>query len=507
MQRKTMANIPMQFSFTAGRPQNARRVDDDDPFCMLVVADLGVSAKARAMRPPAQRRPLKLDLDNFDTVFKAMGVELELDFANAPVTLKFASLDDFHPDQLFARMAGFAALRQKRADLSDPKRFREAADSLGGSPKAPDSSVSPAPDAQATGDLERLLGRKPAGAAGAVAAQVSPTDASLDAWLRTLVAPHVLPDIGNEQARLIAAVDNTLAAEMRRLLQQPAFMRLEANWRSIERLVRELDPGESLLLSVVDLSANELALDLTTHASDLSGSALHQWLNSPQTQGPDGQRWSLLVSDLEVGAQLADLQRLAAMGALAGRAGAPLLATAQPSLLGCTGAQTLASPKAWQPLQADVAAYWSALRQSPVAPWIGLALPRVLLRLPYGKNSDPISTFAFEEMPEHQHASYLWGNAAFALALLAGQAFLESAWEMELGAGVDLGDMPSHSYREGGESQQQPCAEVLMGETAADAISRQGLMPVMSYRNRNAVRLLRWQSVAEPARALQGVWS
>jgi type VI secretion system protein ImpC len=46
-----------------------------------------------------------------------------------------------------------------------------------------------------------------------------------------------------------------------------------------------------------------------------------------------------------------------------------------------------------------------------------------------------------------------------------------------------------------------------MGEAAADAISRQGLMPVMSYRNRNAVRLLRWQSVAEPARALQGVWS
>lgn len=29
----------------------------------------------------------------------------------------------------------------------------------------------------------------------------------------------------------------------------------------------------------------------------------------------------------------------------------------------------------------------------------------------------------------------------------------------------------------------------------------------MIYRNRNAARLLRWQSLADPAQALQGVWA
>ncbi len=501
-----MANIPMQFSFTAGSPIAARRVDDDDPFCMLVIADLGVSHAARSARPPASRKPIALDIDNFDTVFKAMAIELELDFDTTPVTLRLASLEDFHPDQLFARLEIFAALRQKRADLADPKRFHEAAASLGAAPEMPATTdATAAADPPAAGDLERLLGRKPAGTPSSTPAV--PPASSLDHWLRSVVAPHVLPDIGNEQARLIAAVDSALAAEMRRVLHHPALMRLEANWRSIERLVRELDPGESLLLYLLDLSHEELAQDLSSHAADLSGSALHRLLNGAQTQGVDGRRWSVLISDLTVGAELAGLQQLAALGAVAGRASAPLLAAAHPSLLGCHTPGALAEPKTWQPLATDVAAYWQALRKSPVAPWIGLALPRVLARLPYGKNSDPVSAFSFEEMPEHQHHGYLWSSAAFALGLLAGQAFLDEGWEMALGAGAELGDLPSHSYRSDGESHQQPCAEVLMGEGAADAICRGGVMPLMSYRNRNTARLLRWQSIADPVRALQGVWS
>lgn len=501
-----MANIPMQFSFTAGRPITARRVDDDDPFCMLVIADLGVSRAARSARPPGSRKPVALDIDNLDAVFKAMAIELELDFDTTPVKLRFTSLEDFHPDQLFARLEIFAALRQKRADLANPKRFHEAAASLGAAPEVStttDATAEAGP--QAAGDLERLLGRKPADTPSS--APSSAPASSLDHWLRSVVAPHVLPDIGNEQARLIAAVDSALAAEMRRVLHHPALMRLEANWRSIERLVRELDPGESLLLYLLDLSHEELAQDLSSHAADLSASALHRLLNGAHTQGADGRRWSVLISDLTVGADLADLQQLAALGALAGRAGAPLLAAADPSLLGCDKLGALAEPKTWQPLEADVATYWQALRQSPVAPWIGLALPRVLARLPYGKTSDPVSAFSFEEMPVHQHHDYLWGSAAFALCLLAGQAFLEEGWGMALGAGAELGDLPSHSYRLDGESHLQPCAEVLMGEAGADAICRAGVMPLMSYRNRNTARLLRWQSIADPVRALQGVWS
>ncbi|MBK7663759.1 MAG: type VI secretion system contractile sheath large subunit [Sterolibacteriaceae bacterium] len=105
-----------------------------------------------------------------------------------------------------------------------------------------------------------------------------------------------------------------------------------------------------------------------------------------------------------------------------------------------------------------------------------------------------------------EHEAYLWGSPAFALALLAGQAFTEDGWNMELAGGLDIGDLPSHIYREVGESRQQPCAEVATGESAGEAILRHGIMAVLSYRNCNAARLLRWQSIADPLQPLQGAW-
>ena len=58
-----------------------------------------------------------------------------------------------------------------------------------------------------------------------------------------------------------------------------------------------------------------------------------------------------------------------------------------------------------------------------------------------------------------------------------------------IGQGLDIGDLPTHTYQEGGEMKLQPCAEVLLGDCAAEAILSQGIMPLLSYPNRNAVRL------------------
>ncbi len=498
-----MATLPMQFSFTTHQTKAARRIDEEDPFRILVLADLGSSASARAAPPLAQRKPLRIDIDNFDAVFKRLAPQLELTLDGTALSIEFQSLDDFHPDRLFARLAPFVALRQLRAELADPAQFQRAAATLGALPAA-ESAPPKAAEASDANDIERLLGRKPT---AAPAAASFGTGLNLEGWLRGVVAPHLVPDIANQQAQLIAGVDASIAAEMRRVLHHPAFQALEANWRGVERLVRELDLGENLQLLLLDSTREELAQDVHAHSADLSLSALHRHLCGPQTEPPDGQHWSLLVSDLAIGADIGELQLLATLGAMAGRAGAPLLAAARSSLLGCASVEQLIEPKTWQPLAADAAAFWTALRQSPVAAWIGLALPRILARQPYGKGSDPISAFAFEELATREHEGYLWGSPAFSLALLAGQTFMEAGWQMDLAAGQDIGDLPSHIFREDGEPQQQPGAEVTINESAGEAILRQGTMALLSYRKRNAARLLRWQSIAEPPQALHGAWA
>ena len=104
------------------------------------------------------------------------------------------------------------------------------------------------------------------------------------------------------------------------------------------------------------------------------------------------------------------------------------------------------------------------------------------------------------------HQRYLWGPPGLALATLCGRAFEVAGWQMAPDDECDLEDLPSHIYREDGEVRQQPCAEVAMGEAAGTAALARGVMPLLSYRNRNAARLLRWQSISAPSLPLAGPW-
>jgi predicted component of type VI protein secretion system len=136
----------------------------------------------------------------------------------------------------------------------------------------------------------------------------------------------------------------------------------------------------------------------------------------------------------------ADVGLLAALGLIASQAGGPLLAGAGGSL---TDDEPLPSA-------------WDALRRSEAAPWVGLAAPRVLLRLPYGKRTDPAETLAFEEVqgpPEHDH--FLWGTGSLATALLIARSLTTNGWQMQPGDEREIGDMPAYTFVRDGEPEMQ----------------------------------------------------
>ena len=150
----------------------------------------------------------------------------------------------------------------------------------------------------------------------------------------------------------------------------------------------------------------------------------------------------------------------------------------------------------------------SRLRKSPLAAWIGLAAPRVLLRVPYGRGLDEAEDFRFEELSAPPaHEEFLWGSAGFAAASLLARAFAENGDEMEPGDCLDLDDMPACTVGEGDEQSLVPAAEAFLSERAADAMLGRGLMPILSWRNRNVARLVRFQSISDPPAPLKGPWA
>jgi len=483
----TQGRLQFDFSFSSPR-RPAPRPDDDAPFRLLVLSDLSGRGAAAPALPLAQRKPVRVDIDNLDAVFAKIAPKLTIDFGGSPLVIEFRSLDDFHPDSLFTRLAPFVSLRNLRSELSDARQFPRVAAQLGALSPAP-SAAPVAPAAEADGnDIERLLGRKPQ----AMPAAAPTAQTQVESWVRGLVSPFVQQSVEHEQKQWLAAMDSTIAEQMRQLLHHPQLQALEAAWRGVERLVRELGAEENLQLFLADVSRDEAIADLESTTGDLARSALNFHLSGPATEAAQGHRWSVLVADYSFGPSEEDLRLLTALGSLAARAGAPLLAAAHFDLVTEEKAQ----------------AAWQGVRRSAQAAWIGLVAPRVLLRLPYGAATDRIESFAFEEMhPARVHTHYLWGNGAFSLAALAGHAFREEGWEMALATQLDVADLPSHIYREDGEPHQQPCAEILMSEATAEALLDAGVMPLISWRNRDAARLLRWQSVADPVKPLSGAWN
>lgn len=143
-----------------------------------------------------------------------------------------------------------------------------------------------------------------------------------------------------------------------------------------------------------------------------------------------------------------------------------------------------------------------------MATWLGLALPRLLMRLPYGRETEELECFDFEEMtPAQGHEAFLWGNPAFYCALLLARSFSASGWAMQPGDELQIEDLPAYTFQENGESRLQPCAEVCLSENTMVKILDQGLMPFISHRSLNIVRLARFQSLADSAQALAGPWS
>ncbi|MCV2369028.1 type VI secretion system contractile sheath domain-containing protein [Roseateles oligotrophus] len=447
----------MEFGFSFG-PSDSSPSKKRGPMRLLLLGDF--SAKPASQRPPLTERPShRVDLDNLDRVMLRLAPQFKL----AAGDIGFESIDDFHPEQLYARLQLFQDLREARSR--------------------------PIESGSAPGLLDQLLGKsttsteaRPGPNSLGTAQSGSP---GLDNLIRKLVAPHIVPDQTAGLQAQHAAVDSVITEQMRRLLHDPAFQSLEAAWRGVQWLIANLELDDQLELHLFDVSREELLADIVASKGQLARTGLHHALADRWRNLPGGQSWSALVGLYQFGASDADVGLLAALGLLASQAGGPLLAGGDPGLAA---------------LESSQQGNWQALRQSEAAPWIGLAAPRVLLRLPYGKKSDPVAGFAFEEFDASPvHEEFLWGNGALAVALLIGRSFNASGWDFEPGDEREIGGLPAFTFLHDGERELQACAERFMSEEAGQAMLAAGLMPLMSHRHSNAITVMRMQTVAEPA--------
>jgi type VI secretion system protein ImpC len=479
----------------AGSRPSPRKVGS---FRIAMLGDFSARANTGKLETGASlatRKPLKVDCDNLDATLKRFGVKLRLPLGadGGVVELAVNSIEDLHPDQLYSSLPIFSEMSGLRQRLKTPSTFAKAAAAVqawAGAAVARPPRFRPRGGAiPANGklsDFARLIG------APTVQAKPAPSIAEL---LKRAVGPYVVPAKDPRQDQLVATVDSALAATMRSVLHHPDFQYFEALWRSVDLLVRRLETDEHLQIVLYDITAEEIAADLSK-ADSLENSGLYKLLVEQPALDADQGPFSVVIGNYT-------FEQTPPHAELLGRI-AKIVAQTQTAFIAGVGPNCLdIKPADLHPL---IRKAWSALAEMPEAAYLSLALPRFMLRMPYGEQTDPIDSFDFEEFtPQAGLSGMLWGNPAVVAGLLLGATFSQQGSKMNPGSVLTLGEMPFYYYTDPeGDQIALPCTERMLSSKMAELVSKHRFMPLLSMKGRPEVRLGGFNSLADSQ--LAGPW-
>ncbi len=486
------------------------RLPDEPPFHILVLGDWSANAAKKDLN---QRRPIVVDRDNFDEVLRGFKTTLALDLTGDGnlLSLAFAELDDFHPDNIFQQVSLFADLRDIRRRLRNADDFNEAARQVRAwfnISNDIETSIENEETAPISSDnlLDQILS-SPAETSSAKPQKLD--NSELGIFLSKIVSPHLVKIDETEQSKLVAAVDEATGDLMRTILHHPQFQALESAWRGLYFLVRQTETDTDLKIFIFDVSQTEL-IDNLKSTNSLADSFLFRWLITETDETLGGEPFALVCGNYSFGVNVDDIAALLRIAKIANAAAAPFVSHIRPEMFGTKSfgeTEDISELKFSE--DSTEGKLWLALRAASEADSVGLSPMRMLSRMPYGNDTDSTETFSFEEFTgEKHHEHYLWANPSFACALLLAQSYRQFGWEeMSYRQMRDIENLPFHLYRENSETKTKPCAEIVLTENFADKLLQHGLMPLLSYRDSDRVRLPRFQSVALPPKNLNGKWN
>lgn len=282
----------------------------------------------------------------------------------------------------------------------------------------------------------------------------------------------------------IADIDRLLSAQLNVIMHAPEFQKLEASWRGLHYLVMQSETSTMLKLRVLNISKKELGKDLEK-AAEFDQSALFKKVYEEEYGTFGGSPYGALVGDYEFGRNPQDVALLEKISNVAAAAHAPFLSAADPGLMGLENYTDLPNPRDLaKKFETPDYAKWKSFRESEDSRYVGLALPHILMRLPYGPDTVPTETFNFkEDVDGTDHSKYLWGNAAYAMATRLTASFALYGWCATI-RGVEGGGkvegLPTHTFRtDDGEIAMKCPTEIAITDRREKELSDLGFMPLV----------------------------
>ncbi|QUJ78254.1 type VI secretion system contractile sheath large subunit [Sulfitobacter albidus] len=305
---------------------------------------------------------------------------------------------------------------------------------------------------------------------------------------------------------MIAGLDKKLSAQVNEVLHNEDFQTLEASWRGLSYTLNNSETGASLQVEVLNSSKKELASMMKRYpGAKWDRSPLYRQIYERKIGTLGGDPMGAVIGDYYFDHSSADVALLSSMSKISEAALAPFISSAGPRLLGLDSWNDLSNPPDIEDLfTASDYAGWNSLRESENARFLGLALPRVLAREPYGPDSTmTVEEFNFtEDTDGHGGAKYSWMNAAHAMGVNINRAFKEYGWTVRIRgvqSGGEVAQLPTHHFDTGSGEKDLKCpTEVSIDDRREGELSKVGLLGLVHRQNTDKAVFLGGQSLYKP---------
>ena len=279
--------------------------------------------------------------------------------------------------------------------------------------------------------------------------------------------------------RMIAEIDAKLSQQMDEILHHDSFQALESAWRGLKLLVDRTDFRENTRIELINASKQDLLEDFED-SPEIVQSGLYKHIYTAEYGQFGGQPVGALIANYYFGPSAPDIKTLQYVATVASMSHAPFIASAGPQFFGLESFNGLPDIKDLEDhFEGPQFAKWQSFRERDDARYVGLTLPRFLLRTPYDPVENPVKSFVYKENVSGSHEDYLWGNTAFTFASRLTDSFAKFRWCPNIigpqnGGAVE--DLPLHHFESMGEIETKIPTEVLVSDRREYELAEEGFI-------------------------------
>ncbi|SEL89272.1 type VI secretion system protein ImpC [Stigmatella aurantiaca] len=302
-----------------------------------------------------------------------------------------------------------------------------------------------------------------------------------------------------EVMKAIARIDGLIESQVNEILHAEEFQKMESVWRGLDDLVQQTNFQADITIDLLDVTKDELSEDFEKNSSNIFSSALFDKMYIKEYDQFGGKPYGVMLGLYEFSASRQDLTWLERMGKVANAAHCPFISAVSPKFFDCDSVEQLESLKDLDGVLSHPRySKWMELRDKEEAAYIGLTLPRYVVRLPWDPDINPCDVLNFKEDAEGDSKKYLWGNTAYLLGRNLVKAFEQSGWCQSIrgpkGGGLVTG-LPVDTFTLRGQKMIQAPVEIAIPDYREYEFARNGFIPLVHRKGSSEATFFSTQSI------------